>query len=266
MPPMATSRYHLPLGLCAFLLVCLCFWPDSSNAQFGPLSGSTRAPQARSQEELDAYLQILAESKEEVIKSVNAFAVQYPKSELLGVAYQYQMHAYEQLGDFDGMLNAGRKALIGAPDNLDTLLTLAPEIANHLSARPDRAQLLTEAEGYARLALDGLEKVRPPHGISVEDWEKQKRAMQCKAHEVLGVVAVSQNKKADAVSEFRTVVQLASPPTGEQYFRLAFALASAGEKTEAAEYFHRAIALGPEPVRKLALQQLAGLSNANPSP
>ena len=104
--------------------------------------------------------------------------------------------------------------------------------------------------------------MRPPHEVSVADWEQQKRAMQCEAHEVLGVVAVSENKKEVAIVEFQTVVKLAAPPTGAQYFRLAIALASAGKNTEAAESFHRAIELGPEPVRKLALQELERASGA----
>jgi len=239
------------------LLVALYVSPVPSSGQFGPLSDSASAPQARSQEELDGYLQIVAESKDkEVINMVNGFAAQFPKSALLGVAYQYQMHAYQRLGDFDGTLSAGRKSLVDAPNNLDTLLTLAPEIANHFSDRPDRAQLLAEADKYALLALDGLEKVTPPHEISLDDWEKQKRAMECRAHEVLGIVAVSQGSRESAILEFQTVVQLAASPTGAQYFRLAVALASDGKDREAADYFHRAANLGPEPVRQLALREL----------
>ncbi len=249
------------------LLVGLYICPVLSSGQFGPLSDSATAPQARSQDELDAYLQIVVESRDkEIINEVNGFADQFPKSALLGVAYQYQMHAYQRLGDFDGTLSAGRKSLVDAPNNLDTLLTLAPEIANHYSDRPDRAQLLAEADRYALLALDGLGKVMPPHEVSLDDWETQKHAMECRAHEVLGVVAVSQGKKEPAIFEFQTVIKLAAAPTGAQYFRLALALASDGKEREAAEYFHRAADLGPEPVTKLALRELDKHSDLKPSP
>jgi tetratricopeptide (TPR) repeat protein len=252
----------LVIYLLAFLYIC----PVPSLAQFGPLSDSAGAPQARSQEELDAYLQIVVATRDrDIISEADNFAAQFPKSELLGVADQYQMHAYERTGDFDGMLAAGRKSLANAPNNLDALLTLAPEIANHFSDRPDRAQLLTEADRYAHLALDGLDKVRPPHDVSLDDWDKQKRAMQCQAHEVLGVVAVSQGRREAEIVEFQTVVQLAAAPAGAQYFRLALALASDGKEKEAAEYFHRAADLGPEPVRKLALRELDKQSNEKPS-
>ena len=264
MPCMAPNKSYSAAGLRVVILL-LALWNQSDfcEAQFGPLPNSVRAPQAKSQEELDAYLLIVAgPAKEQVIKAVDSFAFQFPKSELLGVAYQYQMHAYERLGDFNGTLSAGRRALANTPDNLDTLLSLAPEIANHATERPDRINLLVEADGYAHRALEVLEKVRPPHELSLDTWEKQRRAMQCQAHEVLGIVAVNQGKTETAIDEFGTAVRLAEIPTGSQYFRLAFAFASAGKKAEAAENFQRAVDLGPEPVRRLALQQIERISRS----
>jgi tetratricopeptide (TPR) repeat protein len=263
---MVANRARILLLLCiAIALLGVVIWPAYAVAQFGSLSDSATAPQARSQDELDAYLQIVGQtSDEEVVKEVAGFVALYPKSELLGVAYQYQMHAYERLGNFDGMLAAGRKSLVNAPDNLDALLTLAPEIANHFSGRSDRDKLLAEADNYAHRALEGLEKVKPPRDLPLDTWDKKKLAMQCKAHEVLGVVAVSQKQNDIAVTEFQTVLHLADPPTGAQYFRLAVALASKGKKREAAEYFHRAIDLGPEQVTKIAQRELDSLSETKP--
>ena len=154
MPSMVAIKFCISrrFGV-SFLLAGLCVWPNLSKAQFGPLSAVLRTHRKPDrEEELDAYLEIITESKEkDVIQDVDSFIVRFPKSELLGIAYQYQMHAYERLGDFDGTLRAGRKALVSAPDNLDTLLTLAPEIANHLSERPDRVNLLAAARQRPRL-------------------------------------------------------------------------------------------------------------------
>jgi len=254
----------LPFGLFLFLL-CTEGGSTLCVAQFGPLSSSTQAPQARSQEELDAYLAIVTGTNDqERIERADRFAAQFPKSELLGLAYQYLMHSYERLGDFNGTLNAGRKALAATPDNVDTLLTLAPAMVNHVPQGPSRSDFLAEADGYARHALVGLEKVKPPRTVSVEMWESQKRAMQCQAHEVLGVVAIDRGQKADAIEDFQTVVRLAETPDGSQYFRLGLAFASAGRDKEAAENFRRAINLGPETVQRLASREMERLSNAKP--
>ena len=156
-------------------------------AQFGALVSPTQAPQAQSQEELDAYLQIVrTQAADQVKKEVNAFAVAFPKSELLGLAYQNQVHACQQLNDFDGMLTAGKKALQANPDNLNTLLMLAPAMASRAGGRPDRDQLLEHAESYARRALEGIDKTRLPHKVSLEHWTFEKHQMQSQAHEVLG--------------------------------------------------------------------------------
>ena len=234
-------------------------------AQFGPLSIPSQAPQARSQEELDAYLLLVTGiNGPELIRNVDSFAAHFPESELLGLAYQYQMHAYQRLDDFNGTLSAGRKALAATPDNLDTLLTLAPAMMNHVPQGPSRSQFLVEAEGYARRALEGLQKVKPPHSLPLESWERQKRSMQCQAHESLGVIAIDRGQKEEAIREFQTVLQLAGTPDGSQYFRLGLALESAGRVSEAAANFHRAIDLGPSTVERLASRELEKLSKSDP--
>ena len=128
-------------------------------AQFGPLVMPSQAPQARSQEELDAYLEITTTTDPwEAIRKANIFTSQFPKSELLGIAYQHQMHACQQVGNFNGMLAAGQKALVANPDNLNTLLTLAPAMALEAAHRPGGAALLAQAEDYAQRALRGIEQ------------------------------------------------------------------------------------------------------------
>jgi len=231
-------------------------------AQFGPLLTPAQAPQARSQQELDAYLEIItAPAAHEVVNKVDLFASRFPKSELLGIAYQYQMRAFEQLNDFDGMLTAGKKSLLSNPDNLNTLMTLAPALANHASQRPDRAILLAQAEEYAHRALQGIERTQIPRKIPLEHWELEKRGMQGQAHEVLGVVAMQRGQLQTAIGEFETAVHLSPHPKGVQFFRLGLAFASAGEKSNAEKVLRRAAELGPDPVRKLALHELKKMTD-----
>src|ERR1700682_4782 len=100
----ATSHPRLALVLC----LALVGMSARIEAQFGPLARPGQAAQARSQEELDFYLEIVgATDNRVVVQKVRIFASEFPKSELLGAAYQYQLRAFEQLNDFDGMLAAG---------------------------------------------------------------------------------------------------------------------------------------------------------------
>jgi tetratricopeptide (TPR) repeat protein len=236
--------------------------PTGLLAQFGPLLNAAQAPQARSKEELDEYLEIVTQTDPtRTVERVKSFAAQYPNSELLGFAYQYQARAFAQLDDLTGVLEAGHRALRANPDNLNTLLLLSSTIANHAAGRPDQASLLQEAEKYANQALAGIERAQVPRQILPEDWRKQKQTMQAQCHEVLGVVASDRGKLQTAIDEFTTAVHLNPAPQGDQFFRLGLAYASVGDKTRAREALERAAELGPPLVRKRALDELEKVSN-----
>lgn len=233
------------------------------HAQTGPLPRKAQALQARSQDELDAYLEVTAAADpSKAVRLAEVFATRYPASELLGLVYQSEMHAYESLGDFLAMLRAGKKALVAQPDNLNTLLALAPAMVNQAEGSSDRAELLDQAADYARRVLTGVAKTRPPHEISIQKWSAERRDMEKRAHEVLGVVALARKQSAAAIDEFGTVIRLAQSPDGSEYFRLGAAYSIAGRRKEAEQAFRRAAELGPDDVRTLARKELAKISAA----
>jgi tetratricopeptide (TPR) repeat protein len=246
----AISRFYLAVMFCLALLIT----PVGLRAQIGSLSNPAQAAQARSQEEFDAYLEIVsATDARVVVEKVKAFSSAFPKSELLGAAFQSQLQAFERLDDFDAMLAAGEKALASDPDSVNTLLALAPSMAARAAGRPDRTQLLAQAESYAHRALAEIDKIRVPHDLSMEQWDLRKRQMQSEAHGVLGVVALQRAQSQQAIS-------LAPKPEGVQFLRLGLALASAGKKNDAEQKFRRAAELGPEAVRNAATDQLKKLN------
>jgi tetratricopeptide (TPR) repeat protein len=210
---------------------------------------------------LDAYLVVTtATEAHEVVNEVDRFASRFPKSELAGIAYQYQMRAYKQLNDFDGMLAAGERALLANPDNLNTLLTLAPAMANRAAQRPDSATMLAQAEDYAQRALQGIERTQIPRQTPLEHWELEKQEMQSEAHETLGVVALRRGQFKTAVEEFQTAVRLAPNAQGVEFLGLGMAYASAGASENAEKALRRAVELGPEAVRTPALNELEKLN------
>lgn len=260
---MARSRLaaRIPRHLVAVFLVPLSL-TISLEAQFGPLLSPSQAPQARSQEELDAYLEITTTREaRQVVEKVSRFAARFPRSELLGIAYQYQMRAFEELNNFDGTVTAGEKALRANPDNLNTLLTLAPTIANHAGQGPDQLILLAQAEEYAHRALQAIEKTRIPRQIPVDHWELEKKEMQSEAHDVLGVIALRRGQSETAVKEFQMAVHLAPRDRGVEFLRLGIAYASTGAKEKAEMSLRRAAQLGPDPIRRLALNELKRQAN-----
>jgi tetratricopeptide (TPR) repeat protein len=237
--------------------------PASLVAQSDVFIDPGKTAQSKSEEEFDKYLDIVtASDPQQIIDTVNAFVSQFPQSELLPAAYRYQMHAFEHLNDFSGMLTAGRKALAGNPDNVNILLSLAAAMASRAPGRADQDALLSQAENDARHALEEIDKTRISRKISAQEWTFQKHQMQSEAHGIFGVVALQRKQAETAVHEFMAAIDLAPQPQGIQFLRLGLAYSSAGDNKDAQENFRHAADLGPEPVRKSASAELKKLSES----
>jgi tetratricopeptide (TPR) repeat protein len=225
-----------------------------------------KVPQARTQQELDQYLEILAAREGgERIAAVEQFARLYPDSALLGAAYQHQMLSYEAVNDAEGVIRSGRLALPLLPDNLQTLLTLSSTIPNTAGDGPDGARLLEEARGYARRALVMLEQFRVPREFSIEESETLRAEMRARSHESLGHVAGKLGDWQTASAEFQEAIDCAPAPQGRQYFRLGVACAFLSKRNCAAAALQKAVELGPDAIRTRAQQQLSRLP-APPDP
>src|SRR2546425_2401551 len=172
------------------VLLCLSCMLPVAQAQFELLVGPRQAPQAHSGQELDDYLEILeAPTDRERVRLVEAFAQHHPDSELLGIGYQYQMLAYRGLNDYDGVVQSGERALKLHPDNLNTLLILANVLPNRISTGALDDPRLAQAEQYARLVFEGINRIKLPRSVSPQRWEKLRLEMEASAHEALGQVA-----------------------------------------------------------------------------
>ncbi len=232
-------------------------------AQFGPLLSSRQAPQAVSQEEFDQYLAIYtSHNPSATVGMVSEFVEAHETSEFLGLAYQYQMMAYRELSNYDGVLEAGGKALALVPNNIHTLLALASVIPNGVDGRADREELLSQAEGHAQAVLSQLETITISDEIPMESWESRKAEMRAEAHEALGHVAVKREDLAGALREFQAAVEISPNPKASQWYRLGGAYVMAGQVQKAVEPLRKAAAAGDEVVRRLATKQLERIEGA----
>ncbi len=226
------------------------------HAQLGPLVSPIQAPQAKTQEELDIYLQIVTETDpSKIVREVENLAAKYPKSELLGTAYQYEMFAYQQLNNFEGLLEAGQKALKLQPKNVNTLLTLAAAIPEGAGQGPGANELLVQAENYARQALQELSRMRIPRRISMEQWRVMRDEMDSRAHEALGSNLMRRGRPGDAIAELKAAIQASPKPDGHQFYKLGVACAKDGDMRAARAAWENAAKLGPEEVRELVSKE-----------
>jgi tetratricopeptide (TPR) repeat protein len=234
-------------------------------AQFGALVSPFNAPQARSQQELDDYLDVMtATNPATTVQRVEEFASKYPKSELLGFAFQYQMLAYQGLNDLDGVLRAGRRALELQPGNVNTLLTLASAIPDGTKGRDDEVDLLKQADDYAHQSLQSITTMQIPRQVSLQEWATIQADMVAQAHEALGHIATERGELPRAITELELAAYGSATPNGRQFFRLGVAYALAGEKEPAEKALHRAADLGPELIRQRALDALQRMRSKSP--
>jgi tetratricopeptide (TPR) repeat protein len=237
-----------------------------ASAQFGPLVDTMDAPQAKTEEELDLYLELaVSTSPRASFEIAERFAGEYPKSELLGLVFEYEMQACQRLDDSEGTLRAGRKALELLPDNADTQLTLASVIPDHAQGRADSTKLLQEAEEYARRCLREFATMRIPKEILPDRWKTLRGQLEAQAHEALGKIERDRSNLEGAISEFAIAASQNPGPQGTQFLELGVAYVQARQPEEAKKAFGRAVELGPASVRKVAERELAKVtSNRTP--
>lgn len=227
---------------------------SQSWAQFDQLLSPKQAPQAQSQQELDEYIEIVyAGVPKEKIQRSEAFISRYPDSNLQGMVCQGLMLAYQEMGDYQGLIASGEKALQIQPDNLNTLLTMADAIPNGVSGNGAGDRLrLAQAEQYARRIFDGIDRMKLPRSVSRERWQRLSKEMEASAHEALGHVASKRGQWQEAVTEFELAVRQSPSPRGRQFYRLGVACMLAGSDPSAQAALHRAAELGPDEIRTMA--------------
>ena len=252
-----------PVGAWAVLFLAATFGLHTGQAQFAPFAGDGRTPQAKTQEELDLYLEVYTSSDpRETVAQAERFEAAHPDSEFLGFAFQHKMAALRDLGDYDGVLRAGATALELVPGNLNTLITLATVIPNGVEGRPDREDLLAMARDYASAVLATLDTLVVPAEIPIEQWESRRAGLEAEAHEALGHVAVKNGDLAEALRRFEAAVDGNPRPTASQWYRLGGAYLMAGQPEKATAPLRRAAESGEDTVRRLALDQLSRIEAA----
>ena len=229
-------------------------------AQFGVFRNLGHTPQADTQDEFDLYLEIVLEQDPVRCQAlVSEFRRLYGESELIGSVYQYQMLAYERLDNLDGLLEAGARALEHLPENVITLVTMASAIPNRTVGDQGTENRLATAEEYASRAFEALERKQIPRAIRFADWQEFRAKMESRLHETLGHVAAKRGDLEIATTELQAAVEKNPELEGRQLFRLGVIHAWAGRSDDARAALGRAAQLGPDVIRKRALQEIEKL-------
>ncbi len=240
------------------------FWAFLLLGTVTVLSQSTRTPsgqyarEAFSYEEFDDYIEVVeAQSPESQLKEAEKFKQKYLNSELLVFIYEYEMDAQRSLNHFPEARTAAQKALELTPNNTKVLLVLAQLLADDTDAPDDdRAR---KVHFLATRCLEELRKIRVPRSVPLQRWEETRSKMESEAHAADGLASARRGLVATAIREFEAAIALNSSPDGAQHFYLGRLYAAAGRTRDALAMLSLAEKLGPDQIRKLALEAISQL-------
>jgi tetratricopeptide (TPR) repeat protein len=208
----------------------------AQNAQPAP-AAPKRA--IKSQEEGTALQGVLqAMTPDGRVTAAEEFVTKYPKSDFRSLALFAEAQAYQQKNDYEKMVIYGERALEADPDDatkLQTMLMLAKGIGQRTREFDlDREEKLGRVEKYANSSLDMIKTMPKPNpNLPDEQWNGFKSQMSADAHEALGLAALVRKNYDQAITEFKTAVEITKEPEPAAQVRLASAYNKASKFDEA---------------------------------
>jgi tetratricopeptide (TPR) repeat protein len=216
------------------------------------------AREAWTYEEFDAFIEVVeAKFPEQQLKAVENFEEKYPASELLVFAYEHEVDALRSLGRRPAAKAAAAKALRLTPNNTKVMLVLAQLLAD--DADPPDQDRENKVHGLVARCLEELGKLKAPRTVAPRQWEEMRSRMESEAHAANGLVSARRGQVAAAIREFEAAISLNPAPDGAQHFYLGRSYAATGRIKDALAMLAIAEKLGPDRIRKLALDAISKL-------
>lgn len=215
-------------------------------------------PQAESAAEIDAY-GFIAESRvpKATITLGDKFLQSYPNSAFRSLVFLYQMHAYQALDNYEGLIEAGEEVLRLSKENIDALVTLADALASKAPpVGPQREEMLKKAENYATLARQQLRNAKRDAQVPRPQFGEYKRRVFALNAATFGLIALERRDLEKAIEEYETAVSQNPDPRGVDYLRLGIAFDLNHQPDQALRALRQAASLGPQIVTKLAEKEI----------
>lgn len=186
---------------------------------------AARSPIWQSREEYDAFQAITERGKspEMQIALAEAFIQRFPQSDFRSEAYLKEMQCYYQLNRVDPAVDAARKVLRRAPDNLEALTFLSYVFPFMFrSDSPAARSNLILADDNAHRGLDALERLQRPANVSPEQFLSCVREKRAIFNSAMGFVALQRKDYANAITAL-TAAGADNPRDIFTFYRLGLA-------------------------------------------
>jgi tetratricopeptide (TPR) repeat protein len=225
-----------------------------------------RPPQAKTQPEFDAYKTAAASPDAASLeKAADDFAAKFPDSELRILLYKAAMQAYQKTGNSEKIVAMGRKALAIDPDDPESLVTVASELAEKTRDTDlDKDQRLEEAMKMAQHSLQTIDTdVAVPANTPQAQVDAYKGQIRSFAYSIIGTLEFKKDQFAQAEADLRKSIDAyPSQPDPVVVLRLAISLDRQEKYADALKEANRAVELTQDgtPAGQLARQEQSRLS------
>jgi tetratricopeptide (TPR) repeat protein len=181
--------------------------------------GAPAGPTPAELEEQNAFKAFAAhKDPQSQVNAGEAFLQKYPESRYRAGVYARLAFSYRQLNEADKMFIAGEKALELVPDDLATLSLMVSTIPRRVDPDElDAEQKLARAERYGRRALELLDKLQKPEGVTDEAFANSKNQSLAMIHSGLGLVNFHRRQYADMVTNLEKATQMSDPEPVDLY-------------------------------------------------
>ena len=180
--------------------------PTAQAAQGTQSAGGEKKPAWKSREEYDVF-QSMASEKDpnKRVQLAEAFVQKYPSSDFKDQAYQVEMATYQQLGDSNKAIAAGKKAVEANPDNIMALSYLSFAFPFVFKADdPNKEAELKNAEDRAKHGLEQVQKLQKPANVTDEQFNQFVKDQRSKFNSTMGFVALQRKDYPAAITSLKT--------------------------------------------------------------
>jgi tetratricopeptide (TPR) repeat protein len=201
-----------------------------------PPQSQVKAAKGVSKDEANAFNAIVkAQTPDDKMKAADEFVVKFADSQYKGIALYDAAEAADQKGDYQKAIIYADESLQADTTNFDAKLLVAGELAQHTRENDlDKDEKLSKAEKYTNDALTQIPTATKPQTTIKDDvWETYKKYATARAHYDLGLVALARKKPDVQITEFKSAVDLITPPDPVWLARLSNAYNDAGKPEDA---------------------------------
>lgn len=198
------------------------------------------APPVNPEEEADykALFEAPRTDAQMQVKLGEDFLTKYPDSRYRESVYARLVNAYLSLGDVDRLFVAGEKALELNPDNVDVLSVVAYAVPRRINTSElDAPRKLQRVEQYSKHAIEVLNTLAKPEGLTEEDFTRAKNDKLSMAHSGLAMVNYHKQDFAGMAAELEQATTLATSPDPSDFYLLGISYQQVRRFADAATAF-----------------------------